>query len=71
MEISSVNFMIIFRPNQEHCQKCNYILTPWQESNLRPCDSGVAPGMDLLQGGGGGGGCAIFMIQQKRQNEIQ
>ena len=31
---------ILFRPNQEQQEKYNYTL--WQESNLRPCDSGAA-----------------------------
>ena len=35
------NFYIFIRPNQKHLRKMQPSAL-WQESNLRPCDSGAA-----------------------------
>ena len=39
MEISSVNFIHLLDLTRSSCEKCNY-RSLWQESNLRPCDTG-------------------------------
>ena len=41
LKLSSGNLYTFIRPNQEQKRKMQ-LLGPWQESNLRPCDSGAA-----------------------------
>jgi hypothetical protein len=66
MKISSVNFIHLLDLTRRN-------LALWQESNLRPCDSGAVLYRDGFTGGGGGGGggggaggvVLFFMIKQK------